>query len=157
MAVSLLGGFNLITPRRIPLVFCVLFALAGAEHAIAAQPNGYSISNVNLRAGPGTDFPVILTVQARAPIAILSCLGDYTWCDVIFGYSRGWMRSIYLAGLYQGYYYSLRDYAPRLGYSVVDFDINQYWDAYYRDRPFYQERTQWSRPRAEGSVERAVF
>ena len=76
MAVSLLGGFNLITPRRIPLVFCVLFALAGAEHAIAAQPNGYPISNVNLRAGPGTDFPVILTVQARAPIAILSCLGD---------------------------------------------------------------------------------
>jgi uncharacterized protein YraI len=61
-----------------------------------------------------------------------------------------WMRSIYLAGLYQGYYYPLRDYAPRLGYSVVDFDINQYWDAYYRDRPFYQERTQWSRPRAEG-------
>jgi uncharacterized protein YraI len=112
---------------------------------------------VNLRAGPGTDFPVFLTVQARAPIAILSCLGDYTWCDVIFGYSRGWMRSIYLAGLYQGYYYPLRDYAPRLGYSVVDFDINQYWDSYYRDRPFYQERTQWSRPRAEGWVERAVF
>jgi len=67
------------------------------------------------------------------------------------------MRSIYLAGLYQGYYYPLRDYAPRLGYSIVDFDINQYWDAYYRDRPFYQERTQWSRPRAEGWVERAVF
>ena len=46
---------------------------------------------VNLRAGPGTDFPVILTVQAQAPISIRGCLGDYTWCDVVFGYDRGWM------------------------------------------------------------------
>jgi len=95
-----------------------------------------------LRAGPGTDFPVILTVQAQAPISIRGCLGDYTWCDVVFGYDRGWMRSIYLSGIYQGYYYPLRDYAPRLGYSVVNFDINQYWDLYYRDRTFYQDRSQ---------------
>jgi len=97
---------------------------------------------VNLRAGPGTDFPVILTVQAQAPISIRGCLGDYTWCDVVFGYDRGWMRSIYLSGIYQGYYYPLRDYAPRLGYSVANFDINQYWDLYYRDRTFYQDRSQ---------------
>jgi len=85
---------------------------------------------------------VILTVQAQAPISIRGCLGDYTWCDVVFGYDRGWMRSTYLSGIYQGYYYPLRDYAPRLGYSVVNFDINQYWDLYYRDRTFYQDRSQ---------------
>ena len=100
---------------------------------------------------------MILTVQAQAPVSILGCLGDYTWCDVTFGYSRGWMKSIYLSGLYQGYYYPLRDYAPRLGYSVVDFDINQYWRAYYRDQPFYQDIPQWSRPRSEGWVDKAVF
>jgi uncharacterized protein YraI len=90
--------------------------------AQAAAPNGYPITNVNLRAGPGTDYPVIVTVQGRAPIAILGCLADYGWCDVIFQNARGWMRSIYLAGFYQGYYYPLRDYAPRLGYRVVSFD-----------------------------------
>ena len=82
--------------RRLRFILCVLFALGAAEHAVAQQPNAYPISNVNLRAGPGTDYPVILTVQAQAPISIFGCLGDYTWCDVVFGYNRGWMRSIYL-------------------------------------------------------------
>ena len=102
----------MITHRRFPFILCILLAIAGPGHAVAAEPNAYPISNVNLRAGPGTDFPVILTVQAQAPISILGCLGDYTWCDVVFGDDRGWMRSIYLSGFYQGYYYPLRDYAP---------------------------------------------
>ena len=147
----------MITHPRFLFIVCILLAVAGPGHVVAAQPNGYPISNVNLRAGPGTDFPVILTVQAQAPISILGCLGDYTWCDVVFEHDRGWMRSIYLSGFYQGYYYPLSDYAPRLGYSVVSFDINQYWDAYYRDRPFYQERPQLAAPRSEGWVDRAVF
>ena len=143
--------------RWFPFATVLLMAVVAApEHVLAARPNGYPISNVNLRAGPDTDYPVIFTVPARAPIAILGCLGDHTWCDVVFQDSRGWMRSIYLAGFYQGYYYPLRDYAPRLGYPVVDFDIGDYWDAYYRDRPFYQERPRWSHARDEG-VDRAVF
>jgi uncharacterized protein YraI len=125
--------------------------------AQAAGPNGYPVTNVNLRAGPGTDYPVIVTVQGRAPIAILGCLADYGWCDVVFQNARGWMRSIYLAGFYQGSYYPLRDYAPRLGYRVVSFDIGTYWDSYYRDRSFYGERPRWSAPRQEGSINKAVF
>jgi uncharacterized protein YraI len=44
--------------------------VAAPEHALAARPNGYPISNVNLRAGPDTDYPVIFTVPARAPISM---------------------------------------------------------------------------------------
>ncbi|HEV7464341.1 MAG TPA: DUF6600 domain-containing protein [Methyloceanibacter sp.] len=125
--------------------------------AQAAPPNGYPVTNVNLRAGPGTDYPVIVTVLARAPISILGCLADYAWCDTIFEGNRGWMRSIYLSGYYQGYYYSLRDYAPRLSYRTVSFDINGYWNTNYRDRPFYGERARWTGPREEGYVDTAVF
>jgi uncharacterized protein YraI len=135
-----------------------LFALVAPEPGFAARPNGYPITNVNLRAGPSTEYPVIVTVPNRAPIAILGCLADSSWCDVLFQGSRGWMRSIYLAGFYQGYYYPLRDYAaPRLGYSVVAFDIGNYWDSNYRDRPFYGERPRWQRPPQEGFINKAVF
>ncbi|MGB6970465.1 MAG: SH3 domain-containing protein, partial [Methyloceanibacter sp.] len=79
--------------------------------AAAQQPNGYPVTNVNLRAGPGTEYPVIVTVPGRAPISILGCLPDYSWCDSLFQGNRGWMRSIYLSGYYQGSYYSLGDYA----------------------------------------------
>jgi uncharacterized protein YraI len=132
-------------------------AVTAPSAGFAEGPNGYPITNVNLRAGPGTDYPVIVTVPARAPVSILGCLADYAWCDSIFEGNRGWMRSIYLSGYYQGDYYSLRDYAPRLGYRTVSFDIDGYWNSNYRDRPFYGERSRWTAPREEGYVDTAVF
>src|SRR5262245_59894254 len=33
--------------------------------AAAARPNGYPVTNVNLRAGPGIYYPVIVVVPAR--------------------------------------------------------------------------------------------
>ncbi len=127
--------------------------------AQAPRPNGYPVTNVNLRAGPGTYYPALLVVPSHAPIAILGCLGDYTWCDVLFQGNRGWMRSIYLQGWYSGYYYSLRDYAPRLGYRVVSFDLGPYWDANYRGRPFYADRNRWGggNPYGEGATNRGAF
>jgi uncharacterized protein YraI len=125
--------------------------------AAPPRPNGYPVTNVNLRAGPNTDFPVIVTVPNRAWISIIGCLADYGWCDVFFEGNRGWMRSIYLAGWYQGHYYPLRDYAPQLGYPVITFDIGTYWDAYYRGRPFYADRARWGAPRQEGWVDRGAF
>ena len=136
--------------RRLAIAAAVAIVTAAVvtvepAQAQAPRPNGYPVTNVNLRAGPGTYYPALLVVPSRAPISILGCLGDYTWCDVIFQGNRGWMRSIYLQGWYRGYYYSLRDYAPRLGYRVVSFDLGGYWDANYRGRPFYGDREQMGR------------
>lgn len=128
-----------------------------ATHARAQDPNGYPVANVNLRAGPGTEYPVILTVPAEAPIAILGCVPDYTWCDSVFEGYRGWMRSIYLAGYYEGSYYPLGDYAPQLGYQTVSFDVGAYWDRYYRDRPFYAERARFAGPREDGWMDDSEF
>jgi uncharacterized protein YraI len=130
----------------------------------APRPNGYPVTNVNLRAGPGTNYPVIVVVPARSWISIRGCLADYGWCEVAFERTRGWMRSIYLQGWYRDHYYALRDYAPRLGYPVVTFDVGDYWDDHYRDRPFYAERARWDRsdggggaPYGEGSANRGSF
>ena len=148
--------------RRVGLALAVAIAAALSIAPLQAEaapprPNGYPVTNVNLRAGPSTDYPVIVTVPGRAPIAILGCLADYGWCDVFFQGNRGWMRSIYLAGWYRGYYYPLRDYAPQLRYPVVTFDIRAYWDAYYRARPFYGDRARWGGPRQQGWTDRAAF
>ncbi len=137
--------------------FSIVASPLQSAEAAPPRPNGYPITNVNLRAGPGIDFPVVETVPNRAWISILGCLPDYRWCDVFFDGNRGWMRAIYLAGWYEGYYYPLRDYAPQLGYPVVSFDIEAYWDAYYRRRPFYAERARWGAPQQEGWADRSVF
>jgi uncharacterized protein YraI len=153
---TIVGSF-----RRIAVAAAVaIIAAVVVQPPASAQPvrpNGYPITNVNLRAGPGTYYPALLVVPVRAPIRILGCLGDYTWCDVIFQGNRGWMRSIYLQGWYRNNYYSLRDYAPRLGYPVVAFDVGGYWDENYRDRPFYRDRGRWGGSYGEGWTDRASF
>ena len=141
----------------VALLAAAIAILSPASAEAAARPNGYAVTNVNMRAGPGTYYPVIVVVPARAPISIRGCLGDYTWCDVLFQGARGWMRSIYLQGWYRGYYYALRDYAPRLGFPVVSFDIGPYWDSNYRERPFYGQRARWGAPRGEGWTDRGSF
>jgi uncharacterized protein YraI len=148
--------------HRIAVAVAVVVAVgAGAmlspSAAHAQQPNAYLLTNVNLRAGPGTEYPVIITVPNRAQIEILGCLADYTWCDIVFEDERGWMRSIYLSYWYNEYYYPLRDYAPQLGLEIVSFDVDDYWGEYYQDRPFYAERARWEHPVQEGYVDEAVF
>ena len=132
-------------------------ALALSMPVQAQEPNAYPITNVNLRAGPGAEYPIILTVATEAPITILGCLADYTWCDTVFEDHRGWMSAVYLAGYYEGEYYYLKDWAPDLDYQVVTFDIETYWDTYYRDQPFYAQRTRWVETQAQGYVDNAVF
>ncbi len=138
-------------------VSCLILGAGFASSAAAQEPNGYPITDVNLRAGPGTEYPVILTVPADAPITILGCLPDYSWCDSVFENYRGWMSAVYLSGYSEGDYYLLRDYAPDLGYQRVTFNIDAYWDSYYRDEPFYGDRGRWARPREAGWVDDGVF
>lgn len=145
------------TLRRVAFAGAIASASFTAAPAQAQAPNGYPVTNVNLRAGPGTFYPVIVVVPTHAPISILGCLSDYMWCDVVFQGNRGWMRSIYLQKWYQGYYYALGDWAPRLNINIVNFEIGSYWDAYYRDRPFYAERARWGGSFGEGWTNRGIF
>ena len=51
--------------RRLLSSFVAVAASIGAvttpSAGFAASPNGYPVTNVNLRAGPGTDYPVVGT------------------------------------------------------------------------------------------------
>ena len=134
-----------------------LLGLLATPAMAQEELNGYPITDVNLRAGPGTEYPLLVTVPTDAPITILGCLEDYTWCDTIFEQYRGWMRSIYLAGYYDGEYYLLSDYAPDLGYQVLTFDRAAYWDAYYQDEPFYDDRSRVTEARGEDWLDHGVF
>src|SRR6185312_15047298 len=51
--------------------------------------------SVNLRAGPGVEFPVITAMPEGAPIDVMSCEG--TWCRVAFGRTVGFASREFLA------------------------------------------------------------
>ncbi|MDI7864251.1 SH3 domain-containing protein [Rhizobiaceae bacterium n13] len=108
----------------------------------AAQ--GYATANVNLRAGPSTDYPAVTVIPYGAPVTIFGCLPDAPWCDTSYAGIRGWVSGNYLQTVYQQrrVYVGPEYYAP-LGIPVIGFTFDTYWDRYYRNRPFYRERNRW--------------
>lgn len=116
-------------------------ALAGMVFASGAAlaGNGYSITNLNLRAGPGLDFRVVTTIPRETPVEIYGCLEAFDWCDVGWTNYRGWVSADYLSWYNGGRYYGVQDHGRRSGLTVVAFDFG-YWDLYYRDYPWYRDR-----------------
>lgn len=114
--------------------------------AIAEAAEGYATANVNMRAGPSTQYPAVTVIPAGESVEIHGCLADVPWCDVEFYGGRGWVAGAYVQAVYQQrrVYVGPEYYRP-LGIPTVVFSVGNYWDRYYRDRNFYHERDRWRR------------
>lgn len=111
--------------------------------ALALAADGYTTGNVNLRAGPDSGYPLIDTLPAGAPLSIQGCTSGWEWCDVIFQGERGWVAGNFIQYDYNNQYVLVPQYGVQIGIPIVTFVIGNYWDSYYRNRPFYRERTRW--------------
>jgi uncharacterized protein YraI len=124
----------------IAAALCLLWApLATWAH------DAYTSKSAHLRAGPARDYPVVAVLPAGAPLDVLGCLSDYSWCDVIALdiNERGWVYAGNIEYVYQGTQVPLLDYGPTIGIVVVPFVLGDYWDLHYRRRPWYRERDHW--------------
>jgi uncharacterized protein YraI len=52
--------------------------------------HSYASGDVNMRVGPGKGYARIATVPKGAPLHVHGCTAS-RWCDVTFGYTRGWV------------------------------------------------------------------
>jgi uncharacterized protein YraI len=126
----------------------IIFAAAALLGAVAlpaaamARP-GYVTATVNMRAGPGTDFPAVDRVPRGARVDIHGCVSGYRWCDVTFAGNRGWVVGDELEFLYRGRRVTVFDYGPEIDFPIIGFDVGTYWGHYYRHRDFYGRRDNW--------------
>jgi len=111
--------------------------------AAAAAQDAYTARPANIRAGPDRSYPLVARLPAGAPLQVMGCLDDWSWCDVIFADNRGWAYGPSLSYSYQGDYVPLYTYAPSLGIPIIAFSLGIYWDQYYRNRPWYGNRNDW--------------
>jgi uncharacterized protein YraI len=122
----------------------VVFALLIASvPLVAAAQEAFTLRDVDVFAGPSSEYPPVATLPPGTPVTLAGCLSDWSWCDVIFANDRGWVYAGDLAYPYQNTRVVILDYGPRLALPVVTFSLDSYWSAHYRSRPFFREREQW--------------
>lgn len=81
---------------RHPLKLAVGTALAVLIAGPAFAISGYSTAHLNLRAGPGTQYPVMGVMEYNVRSEITGCLADYSWCSVDIAGLSGWASAQYL-------------------------------------------------------------
>lgn len=118
------------------LLLVLALSLFSGKLAMAATTS-VVITNLNLRAGPSIQFPVVTVLPAGGRVLTNGCLADYSWCDVSFGTYRGWVAARYIQVVYQGNPVIITSaVAPRLSVAVVQFN-QAYWTRYYSAYPWY--------------------
>ena len=122
-------------------------SLALAVPVLAQAADGFVVGNVNLRAGPDSAYPLILTVPAGTPVNIQGCTTGWEWCDVITLGARGWVAGTFIQYRYQNQPVMVQEYGASIGIPIVSFVIGTYWSSYYSNRPFYRQRNDWYRRR----------
>ncbi len=122
-----------------------LVASAFSAQTAAAAERAYITSSVNLRTGPDAGYPRIVTLSSGENVQVFGCVNDWSWCDVATRYERGWVSSSYLDYDDGGRRTRIYGNGPRLGLPILTFVLGTYWDAHYRDRSWYGQRSQWER------------
>lgn len=129
-------------PFRFLLLLAVLLVggcvnSSGAVYSTAGR-QAMTTGDVNLRAGPGTNFPRVVVVPAGSVVALYGCIEGRGWCDVGYSGTRGWISSRYLDTFYDSRRVYV-PYQPRYAVPIVTFDFG-YWDNWYSGYPWYGYR-----------------
>lgn len=127
----------------IPLLLATGLAWSASASA-QAQTVGVRWSTP-MYAGPSTGYPVVGHISAGAFVTLNGCLGDYAWCEVNDGLSRGWVDPDNLAVYQNSVPYAFYDATPWFTYPIVSFYIGDYWGRYYSNRPWYRDRYRYDR------------
>lgn len=131
--------------RYVLPLFAAALATAAVPGTASAQRPAIVTTEVNMRAGPSTEFPVVDVIPDNDQVAVFGCIEEYEWCDVGWRDTRGWVAGEYLRYRRDTGYVPLIEYGPTLGLPIIVFSVDTYWDRYYRARPWYRDRVRWSR------------
>ena len=94
-----------------------MIALAGPALAIP----GYSTAHLNLRTGPGTQYPVVGVMEYNTPADITGCIADYSWCSITVAGLNGWASAEYLVINQGGEVQQIN--GPDSGIPLVEADV----------------------------------
>jgi uncharacterized protein YraI len=105
-----------------------LLAGASALSVLVALPNlalaldAVAVTDLNVRAGPGPQYPVVGTIQANGSVEMFGCLPEGNWCQVNWQGNQGWSYAEYLAVTNEGQQVFIPQARTVLDIPVVAFE-----------------------------------
>lgn len=112
-----------------PAVAGALVAMSGA--AFADTPVS-AVTDLNVRAGPGPQYPVIGVLAAGQSATLNGCIENSKWCTIAEANGQGWVYSDYVTADFGGNAVVLTRRPADAGITVVEApeDSNDYPDTY---------------------------
>lgn len=118
-----------------------LVALLALPHEAEAQSRAVVTTDLNMRAGPGTQFPVVNVLTGGRTVTVHGCVRNLSWCDVTTRRDRGWVSARYLTE--ERRRRPIVELGPSIGLPIISFQFGDYWDRHYSGRSFYRDRDRW--------------
>jgi uncharacterized protein YraI len=97
------------------LVGATLFAGSALAVPAVFSPTGH----LNVRSGPGFQYPVVAQMPANTRFPVTGCIQDYSWCSVVVGNVTGWASAPYLVTDAGGKPTNLQVSGAQLGIPIV--------------------------------------
>lgn len=79
--------------RRILVLAAAMAGVTALSGAAMAQTAVSATTDLNVRSGPGPNYPVIGVIGAGQGASIDGCIEGSKWCSVTFGGGQGWAYS----------------------------------------------------------------
>ena len=116
------------------LAFAVAFIGMMSAATTAEALVGQTTGSVNMRTGPSTAYPVVLTIPAGAQINVGQCS---SWCSVSYGGFSGWASASYIA---TGYYEPRYQPPPAIVAPPAYYPADPRFYEYYSEPPRQSRR-----------------
>jgi uncharacterized protein YraI len=78
------------------------FMIAVLSSAALGAVVGTAVTPLNIRSGPGPEYPVIGAIPTNGKAMIVGCIQGSLWCQVTVGSTQGWAYSQFLVATLSG-------------------------------------------------------
>lgn len=90
--------------------------------AAMAQSMVTAVTDLNIRSGPGPEYPVVGAIGADSSAQLDGCLDASKWCQVSYNGVQGWAYSDYLVGDNAGVEVVVTDRPAEMSVPVVTYE-----------------------------------
>ncbi|MCA1367722.1 DUF1236 domain-containing protein [Bradyrhizobium sp. BRP14] len=112
-----------LSPHLLRAVAAAGLILAAGVSTAGAAMSAMAVTDLNVRAGPGPQYPIV-GLAARGSTAVLEgCIQGSNWCRVNVGGVAGWAYAKYLATGSGGSTVVISERRAELGVPVVTYEV----------------------------------